>query len=58
MIREAVALGGTISAEHGLGKLKGKDLGLLYDAGTLARLRAIKDALDPGGRLGRGTLFS
>ncbi len=58
LVREAVAMGGTISAEHGLGKLKGQDLGLLYGAEALARMRAIKDALDPAGLLGRGTLFA
>ncbi len=57
MVRAAVAMGGTISAEHGLGKLKGQDLGLLYGADVLARMRAIKSALDPAGILGRGTLF-
>ncbi len=57
MVRAAVAMGGTISAEHGLGKLKGQDLGLLYGADVLARMRAIKSALDPQGILGRGTLF-
>lgn len=57
MVREAVAMGGTISAEHGLGKIKGQDLGLLYPPPVLERMRAIKTALDPLWRLGRGTLF-
>lgn len=58
LVREAVALGGTISAEHGLGKLKGQDLGLLYPEPVLERMRAIRRALDPAGLLGRGTLLS
>jgi D-lactate dehydrogenase (cytochrome) len=57
MVRAAVALGGTVSAEHGLGKLKRQDLALLYPPEVIGRMRAIKGALDPAGILGRGTLF-
>ena len=57
LVRAAVALGGTVSAEHGLGKVKAGDLSLLYPPETVARMRAVKTALDPLGLLGRGTLF-
>ncbi|MBP7148479.1 MAG: FAD-binding oxidoreductase [Acidobacteria bacterium] len=57
LVRIAVEMGGTTSAEHGLGKLKAGDLRLLYPPPVLARMRAIKDALDPANVLGRGTLF-
>ena len=54
--REAVALGGTVSAEHGLGKRKRHLLELQYDAEDLEKMRAVKRRLDPGNILGRGTL--
>jgi FAD/FMN-containing dehydrogenase len=55
--REAVALGGTVSAEHGLGKRKSHLLALQYSAGDLEAMRAVKQRLDPGDILGRGTLL-
>jgi FAD/FMN-containing dehydrogenase len=55
--REAVALGGTVSAEHGLGKRKRHLLELQYSAADIAAMRAVKHRLDPGNILGRGTLF-
>ena len=55
--RQAVAFGGTISAEHGLGKRKTHLLELQYSAADLEAMRAVKRRLDPGNILGRGTLF-
>lgn len=55
--REAVRLGGTVSAEHGLGKRKRALLELMYGAGDIARMRAVKTRLDPQWRLSPGTLF-
>jgi FAD/FMN-containing dehydrogenase len=55
--REAVALGGTVSAEHGLGKRKRNLLELQYSAADLDAMRAVKRRLDPGNILGRGTLL-
>jgi FAD/FMN-containing dehydrogenase len=57
MARYAVNLGGTVSAEHGLGKRKAGLLELMYDAAELAAMRKIKYRLDPQWLLGRGTLF-
>jgi len=56
--RQAVALGGTVSAEHGLGKRKAHLLALQYGPEQLAALRAVKRRLDPQNILGRGTLFA
>jgi FAD/FMN-containing dehydrogenase len=56
--REAVALGGTVSAEHGLGKRKSHLLELQYGAADIEAMRAVKRRLDPGNILGRGTLLS
>ncbi len=57
LVRAAVELGGTVSAEHGIGKRKLADLELLYPPAVIDRMRAIKRALDPGWILGRGTLL-
>jgi FAD/FMN-containing dehydrogenase len=55
--RQAVALGGTVSAEHGLGKRKAHLLELQYSAGEMELMRAVKRRLDPQNILGRGTLW-
>jgi FAD/FMN-containing dehydrogenase len=55
--RHAVALGGTVSAEHGLGKRKAHFLKLQYSEEDLEKMRAVKRRLDPKGILGRGTLW-
>jgi len=57
MARKAVALGGTVSAEHGLGKRKAHLLKLQYGAEEIETMRAVKRRLDPAGILGQGTLF-
>jgi FAD/FMN-containing dehydrogenase len=54
----AVALGGTVSAEHGLGKRKATLLGLQLSEAELEAMRAVKRRLDPQWLLGRGTLFA
>lgn len=56
--REAVRLGGTVSAEHGLGKRKRDLLTIQYRAQELEAMRAVKRRLDPDGLLGRGNLFA
>lgn len=55
--RHAVALGGTVSAEHGLGKRKAYLLAMQYAPEQLEAMRAVKRRLDPRNLLGRGTLF-
>ncbi|HEV2761775.1 MAG TPA: FAD-linked oxidase C-terminal domain-containing protein, partial [Pyrinomonadaceae bacterium] len=57
-IRRAVELGGTISAEHGVGKLKREYLRQLYGAAALREMAALKRALDPACVLGRGNIFA
>ena len=54
----AVALGGTVSAEHGLGKRKRDLLKLQYSADDIGKMKSIKRHLDPQWLLGQGTLFS
>lgn len=53
----AVAAGGTISAEHGVGKLKKDLLALMYGERGLAEMRRIKAYFDPLGRLGPGNVI-
>jgi len=58
LARAAVALGGTVSAEHGIGKIKRGLLAEMIGPAQLARFRALKARLDPAWILGRGTLFA
>jgi FAD/FMN-containing dehydrogenase len=51
------AMGGSVSAEHGLGRLKVADLERYGDPGKLAAMRAIKKALDPNGILNPGAIL-
>jgi FAD/FMN-containing dehydrogenase len=55
--RQAVQLGGTVSAEHGLGKRKSKLLTLQYSPEHIQAMKDVKLRLDPHWLLGRGTLF-
>jgi D-lactate dehydrogenase (cytochrome) len=57
-IRRAVDVGGTISAEHGIGKLKREYLRELYGEEHLREMATMKRAFDPAGILGRGNIFS
>jgi FAD/FMN-containing dehydrogenase len=50
------ALGGSVSAEHGIGRLKTGDLIRYGDPAKIAALRAIKAALDPTGILNPGAV--
>lgn len=50
-------MGGSISAEHGIGRLKVDDLERYGDPVKLAAMRAIKDALDPNGILNPGAVL-
>lgn len=54
----AIALGGTISAEHGVGKLKRELLAQQVGEATLLEFQALKRHLDPAWILGRGNLLS
>lgn len=52
-----VSLGGTVAAEHGIGKLKTDLLKLMYSPQEIDAMRDVKRRLDPGWLLGRGTIF-
>lgn len=50
-------MGGSVSAEHGVGRLKVDDLERYGDPGKLAAMRAVKAALDPLGILNPGAVL-
>ncbi len=54
----ATSLGGTIAAEHGVGKSKADLLPLMYSERDIAAMRAVKRQLDPQWLLGQGTIFN
>ena len=51
------AEGGSISAEHGIGRLKTEDLRRYADPTKLSMITAIKNALDPLGIMNPGAVF-
>ena len=55
--RHAVEWGGTVSAEHGLGKRKAQLLELQYAAEQIDAMKQVKRRLDPDWLLNRGNLF-
>jgi len=54
---KAVEFGGTVSAEHGIGKMKIKFLELMYSPDHLKEMQAVKLALDPDSMLNPGNIF-
>ncbi|XPV77012.1 MAG: FAD-binding oxidoreductase [Desulfovibrio sp.] len=54
----ALALGGTLSGEHGIGLAKAKYLETETSAGTLAYSRRMKSVLDPKGILNPGKIIT
>ena len=56
-IAQAVMLGGCVSAEHGIGKLKAKYLNVMMGERYLNEMAELKRAFDPKGILGRGNMF-
>ncbi len=57
-LKHAAAVGGTLSAEHGVGKLKRDYLRLFYSDKDLREMAALKSVFDARGILGRGNIFS
>ena len=52
------SLGGSVAAEHGVGRLKVADLQRYGDPGKLAAMRAIRAALDPHGIMNPGAVLA
>lgn len=57
VLRLVAAAGGSIGAEHGIGRAKTRWLPLTRSAAELAAMRAVKNALDPAGILNPGVLL-
>ena len=53
----AVKFGGTVSAEHGIGKTKAKFLKVMFTEDQIAQMRLVKNVLDPSGMLNPGNIF-
>jgi D-lactate dehydrogenase (cytochrome) len=54
---KAVAFGGSVSAEHGIGKLKAHFLKTMFTPAEIESMRAVKRALDPELLLNPGNIF-
>ncbi len=57
LARIALSYGGSVSAEHGIGKIKKSLLAEMVGEETLQQFRDLKSTVDPAWILGRGTLF-
>ncbi|MEU8772363.1 FAD-binding oxidoreductase [Streptomyces sp. NPDC048606] len=57
VLRRVAAVGGSISAEHGIGRAKARHLHLTRSAADIAVMRSIKAALDPDRLLSPHTLL-
>ena len=57
VLRLVASMGGSISAEHGIGRAKARWLELTRSPAEISALRAVKAALDPAGTLNPGVLF-
>lgn len=55
--RKAVGLGGSVSAEHGIGKLKKELLRIMYGDDGIGQMRRLRLLFDPDGVFGPGNLF-
>jgi glycolate oxidase len=58
LMEKVVALGGTITGEHGIGLVKTPFLHLARNKAEIKAMKAIKMALDPKGILNPGKIFS
>jgi FAD/FMN-containing dehydrogenase len=56
-LREVIALGGTVAAEHGIGKIKRKWLSLQMSPLQVRTMEAVKRELDPAGILAPGNVL-
>ncbi len=54
---EVVAMGGSVSAEHGIGKIKVPLLETMFGTDGIAAMRDVKKMFDPEGMLNPGNLF-
>ncbi len=58
LAKEVVRMGGTVGAEHGLGKRKAHLLSIQYGTPEIEAMRSVKRRFDPQQLLGKGNLFT
>jgi FAD/FMN-containing dehydrogenase len=56
-LREVISLGGTVAAEHGIGKIKKKWLPMQMSPLQVRMMQAVKHELDPAGILAPGNVL-
>ncbi|MCC7004192.1 MAG: FAD-binding oxidoreductase [Gemmatimonadaceae bacterium] len=56
-LRAVIGMGGTVAAEHGIGKIKSRWLGLQASAEQVGIMRAAKREFDPAGRMAPGNIL-
>ncbi len=56
--KSVTSMGGAVSAEHGVGKLKASFLEIMYGPEHIEEMRSLKRTFDPEWKLGCGNLFS
>jgi len=57
VLRKSIELGGTLSAEHGIGIAKRNYLHLEFDEATLGVMKSLKSLFDPQNLLNPGKIF-
>jgi len=57
IFRETLALGGTMSGEHGVGLSKAPYISMELNSEQMGAMQAIKKALDPNNILNPGKIF-
>jgi FAD/FMN-containing dehydrogenase len=57
ILRPILAMGGTVAAEHGIGKIKQRWMAMQLTAEQRAVMQGIKRALDPAGMMAPGNVF-
>ena len=57
MAKKVLELKGTVSAEHGIGKLKHKYLEMMFGEEGINEMRRVKKVFDPDMLLNNGNMF-
>ena len=57
LAEKAVELGGTVSAEHGIGKIKHRYIEIMYGKNGISEMRRVKKIFDPYQILNRDNIF-
>lgn len=52
-----LSMGGTITGEHGVGKIRNREIGEQLGAVQVSLMKGIKDVFDPNGIMNPGTIF-